>query len=882
MKSLDRWFSPARLSTAAYGELPANWMLASDNSGGTIRAGRRRPTGGSSGPRERAEAPRRREPSGGSSGSQGSSGGGGGFGGSSSGGSGGGFGGFGGSGSGSGGGFPIPRSTGGRTGCFGGLGMIILIIIFLIFIAPNLFGGGGLNVSQDDTLPQDSQDQYIPPADVAQPTRAPLIINTAVPRKTSTPRPLGNTASGSGGEKWLVMLYQDADDKILEQDITLDLNEAERVGSSDNVTIVAQLDRYRSGFSGDENWTGARRYLVTQDNDLNRIGSEMVADLGEVNMSDTRTLVDFATWAMQTYPADRYALILSDHGMGWPGGWSDTDSSARASSNTPLGQAAGDQLYLNEIDDALGQILQATGVDKLDLLGMDACLMGHLEVLSALEPHARYTVLSQETEPSLGWAYASVFNDLEANPAMDGGQFGQLIVNSYIVDDQRILDDQARADLLRQSSGMSGLFGSTPRMSAAQLAQQMGGDITLAAIDMSQVPALIDSVNDLAYTLQSADPNGVARAKRYTRSFTSIFGSNVPASYIDLGNFTQLLQREVNNQQVAQAASQVMAAIDQSVVAIKNGPNKRGATGVSIYFPNSSLYQSGAGGPRSYTVIANRFAQDSLWDDYLAFFFTGQQFAPDTTRAPQTDIVPSRAPGAEKISISQVQLSASDVAPGQTVLMSSQVTGQNIGYIYLFVGYVDSTGRSINIADMDYLDSGTTREADGVFYPDWGTAGSFTLEFEWEPLVFGLNDGQNVEMVTLKPDRYGAAPEEAVYRVDGIYTYADGEQRYAQLMLQNGNLVHVYGFTDEGMSGAPREIVPTSGDQFTILEQWLDSSGSGGPVTPATQEGATLTFRDRSFTWELMDAPVGEYVIGFIVEDLDGNQYATYAPISVR
>ena len=33
------------------------------------------------------------------------------------------------------------------------------------------------------------------------------------------------------------------------------------------------------------------------------------------------TLVDFAVWAMKTYPAKRYALILSDHGAGWVGGW---------------------------------------------------------------------------------------------------------------------------------------------------------------------------------------------------------------------------------------------------------------------------------------------------------------------------------------------------------------------------------------------------------------------------------------------------------------------------------------------------------------------------------------------------------------------------------
>jgi hypothetical protein len=79
---------------------------------------------------------------------------------------------------------------------------------------------------------------------------------------------------------------------------------------------------------------------------------------------------------------------------------------------------------------------------------MDACLMGHIEVMSALAPHARYAVLSQETEPSLGWAYASFLSELSNNTSMNGGQLGKLIVDSYITDDQRIVDDQARADFL--------------------------------------------------------------------------------------------------------------------------------------------------------------------------------------------------------------------------------------------------------------------------------------------------------------------------------------------------------------------------------------------------------------------------------------------------
>ncbi len=300
--------------------------------------------------------------------------------------------------------------------------------------------------------------QVQPTPIVIRATKTPKAIkptSTAAPAKpTRTPAPtqaVVQPPASSGDQKWLIMLYQDADDKILEQDIYIDLNEAERAGSTDRVQIVAQMDRYQGGFSDDGNWTSTKRFYITQDNDLTRVRSQQVADLGEVNMSDSDTLVDFVTWAVRSYPADKYVLILSDHGMGWPGGWSDGDpgpGGAQADRSIPLSQATGDELFLMEIDKALTDIRSQAGLDKFEMIGMDACLMGHLEVLSALEPHARYAVVSQETEPSVGWAYTSFLGALNDNPDMTGGELSQLIVKSYIEEDQRITDHQARAEMV--------------------------------------------------------------------------------------------------------------------------------------------------------------------------------------------------------------------------------------------------------------------------------------------------------------------------------------------------------------------------------------------------------------------------------------------------
>ena len=111
----------------------------------------------------------------------------------------------------------------------------------------------------------------------------------------------------------------------------------------------------------------------------------MVEDLGEVNMATGQTLVDFVTWAMENYPADHYVLILSDHGMGWPGGWSDPTAAAGDDSRTPAGSGLGrSALPATSWTRRWARSAAQTGLDAFELMGMDACLMGHVEVLTML------------------------------------------------------------------------------------------------------------------------------------------------------------------------------------------------------------------------------------------------------------------------------------------------------------------------------------------------------------------------------------------------------------------------------------------------------------------------------------------------------------------
>ena len=80
-------------------------------------------------------------------------------------------------------------------------------------------------------------------------------------------------------------------------------------------------------------------------------------------------LVDFTIWAMNNHPADRYALILWNHG----GGWRD-----RVKPDLPMLKAVcwddtsgDDSLYMNEVKASLSTIKDEKG--QIDLVGFDAC-----------------------------------------------------------------------------------------------------------------------------------------------------------------------------------------------------------------------------------------------------------------------------------------------------------------------------------------------------------------------------------------------------------------------------------------------------------------------------------------------------------------------------
>lgn len=719
-----------------------------------------------------------------------------------------------------------------------------------------------------------------------------LKVSTPVPKRTPLPGeaaqallPTRPPASRSK-QTWLIMLYSDADDEILEEDMFNDFNEAEMVGSSDRVQVVAQMDRFEGGFDGDGDWTSTKRFYIEQDADLNTINSQEVADLGEVNMADGATLIDFVTWAAAAYPADNYVLIMSDHGAGWPGGWIDPAPAPTGRASIPLAESFGDMLFLMELREALAQIIAATNIGQFALIGFDACLMSQLEVYTAIAPYARYAVASQEVEPSLGWAYAAILGRLVDSPEIDAAELSRAIVNSYIEQDQQILDDRARARYLERVYE----YKDKEALSAEEIAAEESKQITLVSVDLATIAPLNEALNALVRTLVSVNQKDVASARRYALAFESVFDPELPKPYIDLGNFARLLKKKIDDPAVDGAVDALLKAIDRTVIDEKHGSEKAGATGIAIHFPNAALYSDALVGYKSYNQVASAFVQESLWDDFLAFHYRKKPL-PVTTEPQSSTPTPHASssaeevsgPGAEAIDVAPVTLSAPTLGRRESVLMQSSVSGESIAFIYLFIGFLDPATGAIQVVDMDFLDAENTKEVDGVFYPDWGEARTIAIEFAWDGKLFAIKPDGSSEIALLNPEDYGASSEEATYTVEGIYTTAKGKKpRHALLFFQNGELIQVLANPGKQNTGSLREITPKPGDRFTILEQWISSSDQNDQAEFFTQEGATLIFGEKNFVWKNLVAPKGEYLVGFIAEDLDGNKYKSYTTLTLK
>lgn len=233
------------------------------------------------------------------------------------------------------------------------------------------------------------------------------------------------------------------------------------------------------------------------------------------SMGDPNTLAEFVTYCATAFPADRYGLILWNHGGG-------------STTGVCFDEYDDDYLTTAEIHDALAQTAQEVSGFRLDMIAFDACLMATFEMANHVKDYADYMVASEELAPGYGFDYTAILSALKDDPAIETQVLGQLICDSFL---------------------------------EANLSADPDDYMTLSVMDLSGMDALTQALETLGEGLTQALDHGalpsIARGRQSMRSF----GDYADASS-DMVDLRQLIQHFAETAEVdADAATQALDAV---------------------------------------------------------------------------------------------------------------------------------------------------------------------------------------------------------------------------------------------------------------------------------------------------------------------------------
>jgi hypothetical protein len=496
--------------------------------------------------------------------------------------------------------------------------------------------------------------------------------------------------------KWTVMVYFAADNDLEEEAIT-DLKEMKKVGSTDEVNIVAQLDSRGRGSTfrfliGDEQ--------TTLDEDAEK------DPLPEINTGDPRELTNFIVWAADKYKAENYMLVLWGHGRGWEdldnadraaapttdavifkkeqveageNGYGETlddymsialsrqkeirtfpkdqpqrpkigktvesqfeidekgrnvirvrlqsskhpspqdnvaysiasheqTSSKRTESESSIGfltdetpgkesETSQDVLKLSELDVALADARsgsKALNGRRIEILGMDACLMGMAEVGHQIKEHVKYLVASEDTIFDEGWPYARILGRLVKNPSMPPEDLSVVIVREFLIHYREQDKDATKSvcNLMRSDDLADAIQKLADKLiTGVSSTSGIVGAAILASRAMSQSFYLKDYVDLYDFCSHLGQLCGDEEIKESCSELMDIIRRNE----VDTGNTQSELQTNLEEEPYVHSYGFV-------------GHRLRDANGVSIYFP--CFHPS----PK-YAELP--FAKQSKWGEFL-------------------------------------------------------------------------------------------------------------------------------------------------------------------------------------------------------------------------------------------------------------------------
>ncbi len=285
-----------------------------------------------------------------------------------------------------------------------------------------------------------------------------------------------------------------------------------------------------------------QRYQLTPDK------LTLLENLGQKSMTDPATLSDFIVYGLTNYPAERYGVILWDHGGGTAVGYGVDEKNGQGKSMT-----------LPDLQRAFDQAYQSTG-SKVDFIAFDACLMGTVETALALHNAANYLIASEELEPGGGHYYTNWLNQLSVTPDISTLDLGKVIINDYIR--QSALEDE-----------------------------YYGQNTTLAIYDLSKIEPIYQAMQELSDISSDYFMNNHQGATDLLTARSNSFGYAMNGyeqiDILDYLNHLNIPELEASKDKLAQA---VQAAVLYSKCGTDMTSN---SFGMAMYYPYYALNHYG-------------------------------------------------------------------------------------------------------------------------------------------------------------------------------------------------------------------------------------------------------------------------------------------------
>lgn len=353
---------------------------------------------------------------------------------------------------------------------------------------------------------------------------------------------------------WVIMMYLVGDNNLSAAQGQV-LQAIRQGGSSEQVAIALLIDQNTA--------SDTKLYYLN--------GTTLVQQSWpiESSMDDPTTIVQYVTKVKNDLPATNYGLFISSNkGSGWQGVcWDD--------------HGRGQMITMPELVGALNQVT-SNGVDKLDILGIETCMTGNMEVAYQINSCVDFFVAYAECSMLGDWPYVQSFNDLKNNSVMTPEDFAITMVNHFVPHDY----------------------------------PQYRMKTTMAATNLSYLPILGTHINELAvFFLEHLDDykTQITTALESARVYARLWYIDY---YIDFYNFLDLCT--ISDPEFTTIRNNIKSTMDTAVIAnvhLVGDP----AHGLSIYFPrragdyNDSLRYPTLPSPYE----ATNFAITTHWDEFL-------------------------------------------------------------------------------------------------------------------------------------------------------------------------------------------------------------------------------------------------------------------------